>query len=77
MNFGIIIGNDVEKRFDTSNYEINRPLPKGKNEKVTGVMKDELGGKIATDFVGFRPKTYSFLINNDNQDKKAEGTKNV
>ena len=74
MNFDIIIGNDVEKGFDRSNYEINKPLPKGKNKKVIGVMKDELGGKIATDFVGLRPKTYSFLINNDSQDKKAEGT---
>ena len=27
------IANDVEKRFDTSNYEVNRPLPKGKNKK--------------------------------------------
>ena len=31
---------DVEKRFDTSNYEANRPLPKGKNKKVIGLMKD-------------------------------------
>ena len=38
---------DVEKRFDTSNCGIERPLPKGKN-KVTGLMKDELGGKIIT-----------------------------
>ena len=37
------IADDVEKRFDTSNYEVNRPLPKGKNEKVIGLMKDELG----------------------------------
>ena len=28
------IANDVEKRFDTSNYEVSRPLPKGKNKKV-------------------------------------------
>ena len=27
------IANDVEKRFDTSNYEVNRSLPKGKNER--------------------------------------------
>ena len=27
------IANDVEKRFDTSNYEVNRPLPTGKNKK--------------------------------------------
>ena len=36
---------DVEKRFDTSNYEVNKPLPTGKNKKVIGLMKDELGGK--------------------------------
>ena len=40
------ISNDVEKRFDTSNYEVNRPLPTRKNKKVIGLMKDELGGKI-------------------------------
>ena len=31
---------------NTSNYEVNRPLPMGKNKKVIGLMKDELGGKI-------------------------------
>ena len=35
------ITSDADKRFDTSNYEVNRPLPKGKNEKVIGLMKDE------------------------------------
>ena len=39
------IADDLEKRFDTSNYECNRPLPKGKN-KVIGLLKGELGGKI-------------------------------
>ena len=33
----------LKTRFDTSNYEANRPLPKGKNKKVIGLMKDELG----------------------------------
>ena len=56
------IANDVEKRFDTSNYEVNRPLPTGRNKKVIGLMKDELGGKIMTEFVALRPKTYSFLM---------------
>ena len=45
------ISNDVENRFDTSNYEVNRPLPTGKNKKIIGLMKDELGGKIITEFV--------------------------
>ena len=54
------IANDVEKRFDTSNYEVNRPLPTEKNKKVIGLKKDELGGKIITEFVTLRPKTYSY-----------------
>ena len=49
------IANDVEKRFDTSNYEVNRPLPTGKNKKVIGLMKDELGGKIIMEFVTLSP----------------------
>ena len=69
------IANDVEKRSDTSNYEVNRPLPIGKNKKVIGLMKDELGGKIITEFVTLRPKTYSYLTDDDKEDKKAKGTK--
>ena len=66
---------DVDKRFDTSNYEINRPLPTGKNKKVIGLMKDELGGKIITEFVTLRPKTYSYSTDDGKEDKKAKGTK--
>ena len=70
------IASDVENRFDTSNYEVNsRPLPTGKNKKVIGLMKDELGGKIITEFVTLRPKTYSFLTDDGKEDKKAKGTK--
>ena len=50
------IAEDVETRFDTWNYELDRPLPKRKNKKVIGLMKDELGGKIMTKFVGLRAK---------------------
>ena len=38
-------------------------------------MKDELGGKIITKFVGLRAKTYSYLIDGGSKDKKAKGTK--
>ena len=55
------IANDVEKRFDTSNYEVNRPLPTGKNKNVT-------------EFVTLRPKTYSYLTDDGKEDKKAKGT---
>ena len=69
------ISNDVENRFDTSNYEVNRPLPTGKNKKIIGLMMDELGGKIMTEFVTLRPKTYSFLTDDSKEDEKAKGTK--
>ena len=42
---------DVETRSDTSDYELNRPLPKGKTKNVIELMKDELGGKIMRKFV--------------------------
>ena len=69
------IANDVEKIFDTSNYEVNRPLPTGKNKKVIGLMKDELGGKIITEFITLKPKTYSYLTDDCKEDKKAKGIK--
>ena len=68
------IANDVEKRFDTLNYECNRPLPIGKNKKVIGLMKDKLGGKIITEFVTLKPKTYLYSTDDGKEDKKAKGT---
>ena len=69
------IAKDVETRFDTSNYELERPLPKGKYKKVIGLMKDELGEKLMTKFVGLKVKTYSYLIDDGSDDKKAKRTK--
>ena len=66
---------DVGNRFHTSNYEVNRPLPMGKNKKFIGLLKDELGGKIITEFVTLRPKKYSFLTHDGKEDNKAKGTK--
>ena len=57
-NFYADISDDVKKRFDTSGYDKKdaRPLPIGKNKKVVGKMKDELGSAIMTEFVALRPK---------------------
>ena len=38
-------------------------------------MKDELGGKIITEFVALRPKKYAYLTDDCKEDKKAKGTK--
>ncbi|WP_143213149.1 hypothetical protein, partial [Acinetobacter baumannii] len=71
------IAEDVEARFDTSGYskEDNRPLPIGKNKKVIRLMKDELGGKIMTEFVALRAKMYAYKKMNSEEDKKCKGTK--
>ena len=61
------IAKDVESRCDTLSYELEcnsteRPLPKGKNEKAIGLMKNGFGGKIMIKFVVLRARTYSYLI---------------
>ena len=57
------INNDVERWFDTSNYDKNdkRPLQIGVNKKVIGMFEDELGRKIMKEFCALRSKTYTQL----------------
>ena len=65
------IVDDVPARFNTSGYCPNRPLPVRLNKKVMGLMKDELGGKIMTEFVALRPKFYSYKKLHGSEDKKC------
>ena len=71
------IAGDVEKWFDTSNYDEKdkRPLPIGINKKVIGMFKDELGGKIMIEFCALRAKTYAFLLDDNTEKKRGKGTK--
>ena len=71
------IASDVEKWFDTSNYEEDdeRPLPIGKNKKIIGLFKDKLGGKITKELRALRAKTYAYLLDDDSEKKKAKGAK--
>ena len=62
------ISEDVKDRFDTSNFNCDRPLPIGVNKKV----KDELGGGIITEFVALRPKAYSYITDDSVELKKAK-----
>ena len=65
------ITEDVETRFDTSNFEIDRPLPKVKSKTVFGPMKYELGGQIMKKNFGLRAKTYSYLKDSNDENKTA------
>ena len=74
------ISKDVNKWFDTSNFDQkdNILLEVGVNKKIIGKFKDELGGKVMSEFCALRPKSYSYKIDNSNIEvKKAKGTKNV
>ena len=70
------IAEDVEARFDTSNYpEDDTRLPVGKNKKVLGMMKDDLGGEIMTEFVALRAKMYAYKTLSGEEGKRCKGTK--
>ena len=66
------ISGDVQRWFDTSNYDENykRPLPIGKNKRVPGIFKDELGCKIIAEVVALRPKTWVYLMDDGSEKKK-------
>ena len=80
------IAEDVKDRFDTSGYNpdgycvpgtaerSHRPLPVGLNKKVIGLMKDELGEEIMTEFVTLRPKMYAYKTGSA-ESKKCKGIK--
>ena len=59
--------------YDTSNYPSDHPLYSTNNKKVIGKFKDELGGKQMTEFIGLRPKMYSYT--GEDSGKRAKGVK--
>ena len=63
MNFGMIILNQKS------------PLQIGVNKKVIGMFKDKLGGKIMKEFCALRAKTYTYLMEDDNEIEKAKAVK--
>ena len=72
------LAKDVKKRFDTSGYskDDNRPLPIGENKKVIGLIKDELGEKIMTEFVALRAKMYAYRkIDKEVEETRCKGPK--
>ena len=69
------ITNNVPARFNSSGDCPNLTFSVGLNKQVIGLMKDELGGKIMTDFVALRPKLYSYKKLDGSKDKKCKEIK--
>ena len=72
------IREDVEDKFDTSEYKSDHPIGEEyirKNKMVIGMFKDEAKGKIIKEFVGLRAKLYSFKMFEGDEKKKCKGVK--
>ena len=71
------IANDVEGRFDTSDFDKNhkRPLPIGKNKKIIGLFKSKLGAKIMSEFCALRAKTWACLMDDGSEPIKQRNRK--
>jgi len=76
-DFYVDIADDIESRFDTSDYPKDHPsgVKSGVNKKVIGMFKDEAGGKQIEEFVGLRAKLYSYKISGEEDHKKCKGVK--
>ena len=72
------IENHLEKILDTSNFELQRPSNIVKKQKVIGLIKNKLGEKIMGEFAVLIPKTYSYLTDDlDGNKKKQKKEKSV
>ena len=68
------ISNDVVEWFDTSDYNENDDrITTGINKKIIGKFKDELKGKIMTEFITLASKVYAYLDDNNKEHKKVKG----
>ena len=78
-NFFKDIADDIDKWFDTSNHDKNdnRSSEIGKNKKVIGKFKGELGGKIMSEFCALRAKAYAYKLDDDMKLKRLKTRRNA
>ena len=69
LDFLVLIINQID------HWQKEKQQQQQQQQQKMGVMKDQLGGTITMKYVGLRAKTYSYLIDNGSEDKKARGTK--
>ena len=62
-----------KEMLDFSNYSTKSKYYDNSNKLVIGKMKDETGGAAIKEFVELKPKMYSFLVEDNSEDKKAKG----
>ena len=64
----------IKDYMDFSGYDKNHPCYDATNKKVLGKFKDEMDGKIITNFIALRPKMYCLKVFNEQKaEKKAKG----
>ena len=66
--------NDIKDYMDFSGYDPKHKCYDKTNKKVLGKFKDEADGKIITNFIALKPKSYCFKIHNEEkEEKKSKG----
>ena len=63
--------------FDFSNHSTKSKYYDDSNKLVIRKMKNKIGGFVTEEFVGLKPKMYSFLVLDNNEHKKAKDMKKV
>jgi hypothetical protein len=61
--------------FDFSGYPSDHPLFGNDNKMVVGKMKDESAGGIITEYVGLRPKMYSYITKPEDENEPPKEAK--
>ena len=69
--------NADREQFDFSNYSTESKYYDDSNKLVIGKMKDQTGGVSIEEFVGLKPKMYSFIVDNNEHDKTKGVNRNV
>ena len=64
---------EINTHMDFSDYPKEHTNYDKTNKKVLGKFKDEVNGKIITEFIGLKPKMYAFKVQDDKEQKKAKG----
>ena len=65
---------NIKARFDIANCILEKPIPKGKNKKIIGLLENEFGGEMMIEFVALRSKKYSYLKGDGDKNTKTKRT---